>query len=143
MAFMFLREALLTYQELHRVAGSGLEISQGDPGLHGMKWRRELHALSQSECDVAAGLIMPTCCLASAIEVDFTAKPEWLPAFVFGAVIGTTSETGNYASVEFKTVVSHPIPCNTVRLRAELAELEARLGRFALQSVVPHEEISK
>ena len=49
MAFMFLREALLTYQEPHSVAGSGLEVSQCDPGLHGMQWHRELHALSQSE----------------------------------------------------------------------------------------------
>ena len=105
MAFMFLREALLTYQEPHSVAGSGLEVSQCDPGLHGMQWHRELHALSQSEGDVTAEFSTPTGYFATAIEVDFTAKSDRIPGIGSGAGIGATSEIGDEASTKFKAVV--------------------------------------
>ena len=91
---------------------------------------------------MAAGFSTPTGCFVTAIEVDFTTKSDRIPGIGSGAGIGATSEVGDYASAKFKAVVSHPMPCNTVRLRAELAESEARVGRFALQSAMWHEKKS-
>ena len=72
-----------------------------------------------------------------------TAKPDLIPGIASGVVmIGTTFEIGDYATTEFNAVVSHPMPRDTLGLRAEMAELEARAGRFARQSAVRHEKKS-